>query len=57
MKKALVIGIDGVPYELLNMLIERGCMEGLKAILNPGYILHRMKASCLIYPVCPGHLL
>jgi len=45
MKKALVIGIDGVPYELLNRLIERGCMEGLKAILNSGYRLHRMKAS------------
>jgi len=45
MKKALVIGIDGVPYELLNRLIERGCMEGLKAILNVGYRLHKMKAS------------
>ncbi len=45
MKKALVIGIDGVPYELLNRLIERGCMEGLKAILNSGYRLHRIKAS------------
>lgn len=45
MKKALIIGIDGVPYELLQGLIEKGCMEGLKKIIDSGYRLHRMHAS------------
>ncbi|MCX8110006.1 MAG: alkaline phosphatase family protein [Syntrophorhabdaceae bacterium] len=45
MKKALVIGIDGVPYDLLDELIQRGVMKGLKAILDSGYSLYRMKAS------------
>jgi len=44
-KKALIIGIDGVPYGLLKELIEKGCMDGLKGILKSGYTLNKMKAS------------
>ncbi len=45
MKKALIIGIDGMPFELLNGLLEKGYMNGLKKILNSGYMLHPMHAS------------
>jgi predicted AlkP superfamily phosphohydrolase/phosphomutase len=44
-KKALVIGIDGVPYELLSDLIENGSMPELRKIIEGRYDLHRMKAS------------
>jgi predicted AlkP superfamily phosphohydrolase/phosphomutase len=44
-KKALIIGIDGVPYSLLNTYIENDVMPNLKQILNEGFTLHRMNAS------------
>ena len=44
-KKALIIGIDGVPYDLLTEMVERGIMPGLGRILDSGYALHAMKAS------------
>ncbi len=44
-KKALVIGIDGVPYSLLNTYIQNGVMPNLKNILDQGFLLHSMNAS------------
>lgn len=44
-KKALIIGIDGLPRDLLVAMIEKGVMEGLGAILDTGYRIHSMKAS------------
>jgi predicted AlkP superfamily phosphohydrolase/phosphomutase len=45
MKKALIIGIDGVPYSLLNTYIKNGVMPNLKKILGQGFTLHQMNAS------------
>lgn len=44
-KKALIIGIDGLPRELLLERIDKGDMERLKRILDDGYLVHPMKAS------------
>jgi predicted AlkP superfamily phosphohydrolase/phosphomutase len=44
-KKALIIGIDGVPRDLLLRMVERGVMKGLKGILDHGYRIHPMRAS------------
>lgn len=44
-KKTLIIGIDGVPYSLLNAYLEKGLMPNLKTILSQGFRLHRMNAS------------
>ncbi len=44
-KKALIVGIDGVPYSLLNTYIKKGVMPNLKNILNQGFRLHQMNAS------------
>lgn len=44
-KKALIIGIDGLPRELLLGMVGKGAMEGLKQILDTGYTVHPMKAS------------
>ncbi len=44
-KKALIIGIDGVPRDLLLRMVERGVMKGLKSILDRGYRVHPMRAS------------
>jgi predicted AlkP superfamily phosphohydrolase/phosphomutase len=44
-KKALIIGIDGVPHDLLVGMIEKGAMGGLAAALKAGHATHRMKAS------------
>ena len=44
-KKALIIGIDGVPFPLLEAKLEGGVMPSLGEILQSGYSLHRMKAS------------
>ena len=44
-KKALIIGIDGVPYDLLREMTAKGAMPGLSKILDSGYRLHEMKAS------------
>ena len=45
MKKVLIIGIDGVPYSLLNTYMEKDIMPNLKKILSQGYTLHQMNAS------------
>jgi predicted AlkP superfamily phosphohydrolase/phosphomutase len=45
MKKALIIGIDGVPYSLLSTYIKNDIMPNLKMILNRGLTLHQMNAS------------
>jgi predicted AlkP superfamily phosphohydrolase/phosphomutase len=44
-KKALIIGIDGVPCGLLRTMIDGGAMPGLADVLASGYKLHPMKAS------------
>jgi predicted AlkP superfamily phosphohydrolase/phosphomutase len=44
-KKALIIGIDGLPRELLVEMIEKGAMEGLRRIVETGYLIYPMKAS------------
>jgi predicted AlkP superfamily phosphohydrolase/phosphomutase len=44
-KKALIIGIDGLPRELLVEMSEKGTMGGLRNILDAGYLIHPMKAS------------
>jgi predicted AlkP superfamily phosphohydrolase/phosphomutase len=45
MKKALIIGIDGVPYSLLSTYIKNDIMPNLKKILSQGLTLHQMNAS------------
>src|SRR4030042_7206843 len=44
-KKALILGIDGVPYSLLSTYINHGTMPNLKKILSQGLALHQMNAS------------
>ena len=44
-KKALIIGVDGVPYSLLNSYVQKGVMPYLKEILHQGFHLHQMNAS------------
>ncbi len=43
-KKVFVIGLDGVPYSLLNNLVQEGILPALSSLFASGY-LHRMKAS------------
>jgi len=45
MKKAFIIGIDGVPHSLLSTYIENGIMPNLKKILSQGLALHQINAS------------
>ena len=45
MKKALIIGIDGVPYSLLSTYLQNGVMPNLKKILSQGLTFHQMNAS------------
>jgi predicted AlkP superfamily phosphohydrolase/phosphomutase len=44
-KKALLIGLDGVPWSLLNRYLSQGIMPHLKTILDQGFSLHSMNAS------------
>ena len=44
-KKALIIGIDGVPYSLLSTYLQKDVMPNLKMILSQGLTLHQMNAS------------
>src|SRR4030042_1644649 len=44
-KKAVIIGIDGVPYSLLNTYMENDTMPNLKKILRQGFALHQTNAS------------
>ena len=45
MKKALIIGIDGVPCSLLSTYLNSDVMPNLKKILGQGFTLHPMDAS------------
>ena len=44
-KKALIIGIDGLPRDLLLGMMDKGVMKGLKSISEGRYRVHEMKAS------------
>ena len=44
-KRALILGIDGVPYSLLSTYIKIDVMPNLKKILGQGFTLHQMNAS------------
>jgi predicted AlkP superfamily phosphohydrolase/phosphomutase len=44
-KKALIIGIDGVPYTLIKAYLDRGHLPNLKAIVGHGHAIHQMNAS------------
>lgn len=44
-KKALIIGIDGVPFGLTTRMMEQGYMKELKRICDGGYTVHKMRAS------------
>jgi len=44
-KKALIIGLDGVPYSLLNYYFKKDYLPNLKKILKDGFSLHPMNAS------------
>jgi predicted AlkP superfamily phosphohydrolase/phosphomutase len=44
-KKALIIGIDGVPHSLLETYIKGDVMPNLKQILKEGFTFRRMNAS------------
>jgi predicted AlkP superfamily phosphohydrolase/phosphomutase len=44
-KKALIIGIDGVPYSLLHTYLNNNIMPNLKKMLTQGFTLHSMYAS------------
>ena len=41
----MIIGIDGVPYSLLNAYIQQDVMPNLKKMLTQGFRLHQMNAS------------
>ncbi len=43
--KCLIVGIDGVPYSLLENYIEKGHLPNIKRILDHGYKLKQMDAS------------
>ncbi|MFQ5900236.1 MAG: alkaline phosphatase family protein [Thermodesulfobacteriota bacterium] len=43
--KALIIGLDGVPYSMLKDYIAKGELPNLKQILEQGFDLNRMDAS------------
>lgn len=43
-KKVVIIGLDGVPYTLLNFYIEQGVMPNFKSMTAEGS-LHRMETS------------
>ena len=44
-KKVLIIGIDGVPFDLITRMMEQGYMKELKRICDGGYTVHKMRAS------------
>lgn len=44
-KKAFIIGIDGVPYSLLTTYLKNDLLPHLKKILEQGYLLSQMNAS------------
>ncbi len=44
-KKALIIGLDGVPYSLLNHYLKSGLLPNLEKIISDGLSLYQMNAS------------
>lgn len=44
-KKALIIGIDGVPCTLIQAYLDGGYMPHLKAMVEKGHTVHQMSAS------------
>jgi predicted AlkP superfamily phosphohydrolase/phosphomutase len=44
-KKALIIGIDGVPYTLIKEYLDKGYLPHLKGIVGHGHEIHQMNAS------------
>jgi predicted AlkP superfamily phosphohydrolase/phosphomutase len=44
-KKALIIGIDGVPYTLIKTYLDRSHLPNLKAIVEQDHKIHQMNAS------------
>ena len=44
-KKALIIGIDGVPYTLIQAYLNRGYLPHLKDMVEKGHKVHQMTAS------------
>jgi predicted AlkP superfamily phosphohydrolase/phosphomutase len=44
-KKALIIGVDGVPYTLIQEYLGRGYLPNLKAIVEHGHAIQQMNAS------------
>ncbi len=44
-RKCFVLGLDGVPYTLLNTYLEAGILPNLKSILDDGFSLSQMDAS------------
>ena len=43
-KRIFVIGLDGVPYSLLNNLVQKGTLPAISRLFASGH-LHKMKAS------------
>jgi predicted AlkP superfamily phosphohydrolase/phosphomutase len=44
-QRCLVIGLDGVPYSLLNDYMREGLLPNMQKILSAGFRLHQMDAS------------
>ncbi|NMC93952.1 MAG: hypothetical protein GYA68_05495 [Syntrophorhabdus sp.] len=44
-KKALIVGIDGVPFGLITRMMEQGHMKELKHMCEGDYTIHKMHAS------------
>lgn len=44
-KKALIVGIDGVPFGLITRMMEQGHMKELKHMCEGNYTIHKMHAS------------
>jgi len=44
-QRCFVIGLDGVPYSLLNGYLREGTMPNLQKIVSSGFRLHQMDAS------------
>lgn len=44
-KKVLCVGIDGLPFTLINKYVEKGVFPNLKRILSKGFVNHQMDAS------------
>lgn len=43
--KCLIVGLDGVPFSLLNSYVDKGFLPHIERILGQGYSLNQMDAS------------